>query len=85
MVTAVRPLETAPPLVRAAQQSGLAFESSPSGRWIRLSGPRGAVYVVQDPWGEGCSVMHVGTQRGRRATHFLNPISAVHAAVREAG
>jgi len=73
------------PLVRAAQQAGLPFESSPTGRWIRLAGQQGVAYVVQDAWGEGCLLMDVDRHDGSRTEHFLKVEPAVQAAARRAG
>ena len=68
-------------LVRAAQGAGLPFENSPTGRWVRLAGQSGVVYVVQDAWGDGCLVMGADG----RTEHFLNAELAVKAAARLAG
>jgi len=38
-------------LVEAAQQLGLSIETSQSGRWVRLHGQQGDVYVVSAAWG----------------------------------
>ncbi len=75
----------AAPLVQVAQAAGLPFEASPSGRWIRLAGRNGVVYVVQDAWSDGCLLLHVSGQDEGRSEHFLNVELAVVAAARHAG
>ena len=85
MFNAIRTENKSDSLVSAAQSAGLSFEASPTGRFIRLDGAHGAVYVVQDAWGDGCLVMELGTAEGRRMRHFLNPGSAVNAAAQQIG
>ncbi|MHB1417151.1 MAG: hypothetical protein ACYC1C_18045 [Chloroflexota bacterium] len=72
------------PLVSAAQQAGLPFEASATGRWIRLSGQSGIAYIVQDAWSDGCLLMQIGEENGQ-LEHFLNPQSAVLAAAQQVG
>ena len=78
------PPESAP-LVRIAKEAGLAFEASPTGRWIRLSGTAGVAYVVEDAWGDGCSLMALEGGLSRRLEHFLYPEPAVLAAAKVTG
>lgn len=73
------------PLVQAARSRGIAFDSSPTGRWIRIAGQGGVSYVVQDAWGDGCLVLEVGGEQNGASQHFLNADLAVLAAAREAG
>ncbi|MHB1132532.1 MAG: hypothetical protein ACYC4L_09120 [Chloroflexota bacterium] len=72
-------------LVAAAAESGLPFEPSPTGRFIRVAGERGVVYVVQDAWGEGCTVMEMGDASRRRMEHYLSCTPALRAAAEEVG
>jgi hypothetical protein len=85
VVPSLRAPHNAPPLLHAARQAGLAFEASPNGSWIRLKGARGAVYVVQDAWGEGCLLMEMQGPQGRTMRHFLSPGGAVCEAARQVG
>ena len=75
----------AAPLVFAAQEAGLPFEASPTGRYIRLTGEQGVVYVVQDPWGDGCSLLEMGRAEGRHLDHYLSCQIAVEAAAQRVG
>ncbi len=73
------------PLVQAAQAAGLPFEASPTGRWIRLAGRNGVVYLVQDAWSDGCLLLHVSGEEEGRSEHFLRTEPAVMAAARCVG
>lgn len=73
------------PLVQAARRSGLPFEASPIGRWVRISGTDGVVYVIQDAWGEGCLLMEIDRAENRQTEHFLSPELAMVAAARAVG
>ncbi|MHB1004713.1 MAG: hypothetical protein ACYC3S_03605 [Chloroflexota bacterium] len=73
------------PLVQAARRSGLPFEASPIGRWVRISGSYGIVYVIQDAWGEGCLLMEIDKAENRQTEHFLSPELALVAAARAVG
>ena len=71
MIGAIKRVREEESLVAAARGPGLPFETSPTGRFIRLSGQRGVVYVVQDAWGSGCTVMEMSSA-DRRMEHFLS-------------
>lgn len=73
------------PLVQAARRSGIPFEASPTGRWVRIAGQRSVVYVVQDAWGDGCLVMGFGDEEKRHVEHYLSPEMAIGAAVEHTG
>lgn len=64
-------------LLTAARSVPLPFESSPTGRWVRFRGGKHTVYVVGDPWGDGCSVLADDARVG----HFRRPQEAVSTAV----
>ena len=60
-------------------------EASPIGRWVRISGRDGVVYVIQDAWGEGCLLMEIDKAENRQTEHFLSPELALVAAARATG
>lgn len=84
MASETKPPRFVGPLVHFAQQAGLTVEASPSGSWIRFPGQRGTLYVVQDAWGDGCTLMEMATGQGRTIQHFLDPRKAVAAAIQQA-
>jgi hypothetical protein len=83
VVEKLKPRECVAPLVQFAQQAGLMVEASPNGSWIRFPGQRGTLYVVQDTWGDGCTLMELGGE-GRKMQHFIDPQKAVAAAIQQA-
>ena|SRR5437868_1789523 len=68
------------PLNRALQDLGLEGEVSPVGRWARLRGERGTVYVAEAAFGMGyyswCDV-----PQERTALPYLDPLEAIQAAL----
>lgn len=68
-------------LVDVMRAMGLDGETSPSGRWIRLSGSRGPIYVMQAARGRGYVVWHESPP-ARRPEIYLDPEEAVRAALR---
>ncbi|MHB1131278.1 MAG: hypothetical protein ACYC4L_02700 [Chloroflexota bacterium] len=45
-----------PSLLEIAARSGVSFETSPSGRWVRFNTPVTPIYVVEGAWGNGYMV-----------------------------
>ena len=56
-------------LIRNAEATGLPFEASPTGRWVRFGCAEGWVYVIGDAWGDGCSVLVTDQEGNRRVQH----------------
>ena len=65
------------------QELGLRGEVSPFGRWVRLQGEQGPVYVAQAAFGQGyytwCDTAH-----GHAAEPYLDPVEAIQAGLQRA-
>ena len=72
-------------LLEGAKRATLPFEASPQGRWVRFEGDAGVVYVIRDPWGEGCCVLSLQGAAGKITSHFLTIDEAMREAVRTVG
>ena len=70
-------------LVDVIQELGLRGEVSPFGRWVRLQGEQGPVYVAQAAFGQGyyswCDTPH-----GHAAEPYLDPVEAIQAGLQRA-
>lgn len=74
-----------PSLLDFARRSGLAFEASPSGRWVRFQTGSGPIYVVEGAWGNNYLVWNGNRtteeepEGVERALRFLRPEEAIQA------
>jgi hypothetical protein len=70
-------------LVDVIQELGLRGEVSPFGRWVRLRGEQGLVYVAQAAFGQGyyswCDTPHEHV-----AEPYLDPVEAIQAGLQRA-
>jgi hypothetical protein len=62
---------------------GLEGEVSPLGRWVRLHGERGTVYVAEAAFGAGY-YSWCDTPQERTALPYLDPVEAIQAALHRA-
>lgn len=77
-------------LVEAARATGLMFDASDSGRWVRLWGPSGGqVYVAEYSWDEDCEKHYVlfrareDVETDRPTTKYMHMQEAITAALRQ--
>ena len=70
-------------LGRVLEDLGLEGEVSPLGRWVRLQGERGSVYVAEAAFGAGyyswCDI-----PQERTALPYLDPVEAIQAVLQRA-
>ena len=70
-------------LVEALRLLSLPGEADLGGRWVKLQGERGAVYVVEAAWGHGyytwCDV-----PEERAVERYRDPVEAIQAGLRRA-
>ena len=70
-------------LVDVIQELGLRGEVSPFGRWVRLQGEQGPVYVAQAAFGQGYYTW-CDTPHGHAADPYLDPVEAIQAGLQRA-
>jgi hypothetical protein len=70
-------------LTTVLKELGLEGEVSPLGRWVRLQGERGTVYVAHAAFGEGY-YSWCDTPQERTAQPYLDPAEAIQAALQRA-
>ena len=70
-------------VVEACQKRGLAYEQAFEGRWVRLEGERGSVYVIEAEHGKGyytwCDV-----KEARTVEFYPDARAAIDAGLRRA-
>ncbi len=66
-------------LVETARRSGFAFETSPSGRWVRIPSAAGDVYVVEGAWGSNYLVWAGGESQAEGVERYLHREEAMKA------
>lgn len=72
-----------PSLLEFARRSGLAYESSPSGRWVKFNTGSGQVYVVEGAWGNNYLVWTGAAEaEPEEVEHFMRPEEAISAVFR---
>jgi hypothetical protein len=72
-----------PTLLDFARSSGIAFESSPSGRWVKFYTGSGQVYVVEGAWGNNYLVWTGAAEAEPEAIErFMRPEEALNAVFR---
>lgn len=71
------------PLGTVLEKLGLEAEISPLGRWARLRGEQGAVYVAAAGFGAGYYSWCDSPQE-RTAQPYLDPVEAIQAALQRA-
>ena len=65
-------------LVEVMQDMGLKGETSSSGRWIRLSGKQGPIYVVEAAWHGGYYTFS-DAEAEQKPEIYLDPAAAIEA------
>ncbi len=68
-------------LLNSTAALGVPYETSLSGRWIRLQAAGRVAYVVEGAWQEGCVLLVLAPDGTRRAKHYHRPEDALAAAV----
>jgi hypothetical protein len=70
-------------LVDALQLLGLGAEVEMEGRWVRLTGDRGAVFVTASAWGESYYTW-CDLPDERAVQRFSDPVEAIQTGLRRA-
>jgi hypothetical protein len=71
-------------LVDALKKLGLTADVELDGRWIRLNGERGAVFVTASTWGDSYYTW-CDLSDERAVRRFNDPVEAIEAGLKRAG